>query len=208
MESQRKPVVYASHALSETERRYAQIEKEAFAIAWACEKFSDYILGKTITIETDHKPLVPLLGRKHLDNLPPQVIRFCLRLDQFHFFIVHVPGKHLYIADALCRSPSPITNGDLNNLDVLAELSMKSRVAYLPSSKEWLETYRKAQKSDSTCSLLKKYCCEGWLEQVHEMAKPYLQVQGDLTIGEDLLLRDGRIVVPPPLREETLKKLH
>eukprot|EP00731_Ephydatia_muelleri_P002671 Em0001g2671a len=57
-----KPVVYASRSLTETESRYAQIEKEALSITWGCEKFSDYILGKNILIETDHKPLVPLLS--------------------------------------------------------------------------------------------------------------------------------------------------
>ena len=62
--------------MTETEMRYAQIEKEALATTWACERFSDYILGKTITIETDHKPLVPLLSTKHLDNIPPRVLRF------------------------------------------------------------------------------------------------------------------------------------
>ena len=63
-----KPVVYASRSLTETESRYAQIEKEALSITWGCEKFSDYILGKNILIETDHKPLVPLLSSKHLDT--------------------------------------------------------------------------------------------------------------------------------------------
>ena len=96
-------MVYVSCALSETERWHALIEKEALAIVWACEKFSNHILGKTITIETDHKPLVPLLGTKHLNNLPPRVIRFRLRLDRFDFSIIHVPGKHLYRADALSR---------------------------------------------------------------------------------------------------------
>ena len=62
--------------MSDTERRYAQVEKEALAVTWACEKFSTYILGKKFMIEMDHKPLIPLLGTKHLDNLPPRVLRF------------------------------------------------------------------------------------------------------------------------------------
>ena len=41
-----KPVAYASRSMSPTERRYAQIEKEALAITWACGKFSNYVLGK------------------------------------------------------------------------------------------------------------------------------------------------------------------
>lgn len=69
-----KPVAYASRSMTETETRYAQIEKEALATTWACECFTDYILGKQIHIETDHKPLVPLLGTKQLDSLPPRVL--------------------------------------------------------------------------------------------------------------------------------------
>ena len=71
-----RPVAYASRALTETERRYAQIEKEGLAVTWGCERFADYILGKKITIETDHKPLVPILGSKHLDTLPLRLLRF------------------------------------------------------------------------------------------------------------------------------------
>ena len=98
-------VAYASRSISETETRYAQIEKEALAITWACEKFSTYILGKHISIDTDHKPLVPLLGRKHHDNLPQRVLRFHLRLMRFSCSIQHVPGKLLHTADILSRAP-------------------------------------------------------------------------------------------------------
>ena len=72
-----RPVAYAARAMSETETRYAQFEKEALAITWACGKFSTYILGNHISIETYHKPLVLLLGSKHQENLPPRVLRFC-----------------------------------------------------------------------------------------------------------------------------------
>jgi len=79
--------------MSETERRYAQIEKEALAVTWACEKFSDYILGRSFHIESDHKPLIPILSTKHLDQLPPRVLWFRLRLAKFDYSIEHVPGN-------------------------------------------------------------------------------------------------------------------
>ena len=94
--------------MTETERRYAQIDKEALAASWACKEFSDFVLGKHILIETDLKPLVPLLGVKDLDQLPPRILRFRLHLDRFSYDIRHVPGKELYTADTLSRAP--VTN--------------------------------------------------------------------------------------------------
>ena len=40
-----RPVAYASRAMSPTEQRYAQIEKEALGITWASERFADYLIG-------------------------------------------------------------------------------------------------------------------------------------------------------------------
>ncbi len=100
-----KPVVFASRSMSETELRYAQIEQEALATTWACEKLADYLLGRKFTIESDHKPLIPLLNSKQLDSLPPRVLRFRLRLARFNYNVVHVPGKDLNLADTVSRAP-------------------------------------------------------------------------------------------------------
>ena len=62
LEESWQPVAYALRALTNTKSRYAQIEKKALAITWACKRFSRCILGKHITLETDHKPLVPPLS--------------------------------------------------------------------------------------------------------------------------------------------------
>ena len=48
---------FASKTMSETEKRYAKIEKDCLAIVYACKKFNQYILGRSVKIETDHKPL-------------------------------------------------------------------------------------------------------------------------------------------------------
>ena len=81
------------------------MQKEALAVTCSCEKFSDYILGTKFEIKNDHKPLVPLLSSKHLNDLPPLVLWFWLRMAKFDYTIAHVPGKLLYTPDTLSREP-------------------------------------------------------------------------------------------------------
>ena len=52
-----QPVAFASRVLAANEQKWAQIEKELLAIVFACTKFHDYIYGKEVIIESDHKPL-------------------------------------------------------------------------------------------------------------------------------------------------------
>ena len=205
-----RPIAYASRSLSETERRYAQIEKEALACTWACEKFSTYILGMKFLIETDHKPLVPLLGTKHLDNLPPRVLRFRLRLARFDYTVTHVPGKLLYTADMLSRSPSTSEPND-TRLQEEVEVVMETCIAQLPASTERLEEFQKAQAEDHVCASTIRYCQKGWPEKskVEADLRPYWKARGELTLGNNnLLLHGTRIVVPKSLQRQTLEKIH
>ena len=50
------PVAFASHALTDTESRYVQIEKELLAVVFALDKFEQYTYGRRVTIESGHKP--------------------------------------------------------------------------------------------------------------------------------------------------------
>ena len=52
-----RPIAFASKALTETEQRYANIERELLAIVFGCERFHTYVYGKPFVVETDHKPL-------------------------------------------------------------------------------------------------------------------------------------------------------
>lgn len=91
--------------MTPTERRYAQIEKEALTFTWACKRLWDYLVGMLLHIQTDHKPLVPLFSSKNLEQLPLWVQRFQMRIMHFLYNISHVPGKELTIANALSHGP-------------------------------------------------------------------------------------------------------
>ena len=54
-----------------TEQRYAPIEGEAMAAAWAANKCRYYLLGmKEWLLAVDHKPLIPILSTKELLAIP------------------------------------------------------------------------------------------------------------------------------------------
>ena len=148
---------------------------------------------------------------KHLDTLPPRVLRFRLRLDRFSYDIKHIPGKELYTADTLSRAPIPnYTSTDSLALQELAELCMVAVVSHLPASNQRLEIYRKAQLEDPQCQLVLQYCQEGWpnVREVDPSVRAYWDVQGELTVGDGLLMRGQRVIVPKALQKETLRKLH
>jgi len=55
-----------------------------------------------------------------------------------------------------------------------------------------------------------KLCQDGWPDKhlVPGPIKPYVQVAGELTVQQNLLLRGSRIVIPVSLQLETLEQLH
>lgn len=55
-----RPVAYASRSLTKSEQKWAQIEKEALAIAFSLERFHYFVYGRDCEVHSDHKPLETL----------------------------------------------------------------------------------------------------------------------------------------------------
>ena len=133
--------------MTSTEQRYAQIDKEALAITWACDRFSDYLIGLQFHVETDHKPLVPLLSVKRLDELPLHVQRFRMRMLWYHFTIFHVPGKNLIMADTLSRAPEP-GEPDQECPESEMEAYVDAMFTSIPATERRMEEIRQHQEEE------------------------------------------------------------
>ena len=89
----RHPVCFKWRSLSDAAKHSAVIEKEALAVTWASERLEEYVLGIHYTLETDHKPLVPLLNTMDIAKMPPRIQIFHLRLMRYNSNVKHVEGK-------------------------------------------------------------------------------------------------------------------
>ena len=95
-----RPIAYASRALTNAESRYAQIEKELLAVVFAFNKFHQYVYGREVLVESDHKPLESIM-KKSLAAAPPRLQRMLLQLQKYSFTLVYKLGREMVLADTL-----------------------------------------------------------------------------------------------------------
>ena len=75
-------VAFVSCALTVTESRNAQIEKEPLFVVFALDKFEQYAYGRPVTIESDHKPL-EAIAKKPLRYAPKRLQGMFLKIQKF-----------------------------------------------------------------------------------------------------------------------------
>lgn len=202
-----KPIAYASRALTPTQQRYAQIEKETLAIVFGCQKFHHYIYGRPVEVESDHKPLENIFG-KPLNQAPPRIQRFVLQLQKYDISVTYKPGKTMYVSDTLSRMYLHETHEKLvPDLDI-NEIQLN---AHLPISPEKYEQFKKETKNDNVMQLLKKTVENGWPSEksdLPEEVKPYWQFQNEITSIDNLMYKGQKLIIPENLRKEMLNLIH
>ncbi|XP_055911526.1 uncharacterized protein K02A2.6-like [Eupeodes corollae] len=202
------PIAYASATLTSSQQNYAQIEKELFAILFGCIKFHQYIYGKRVIVETDHKPLVPLFTRA-LYKVPARLQRFMLRLQSYDLQVVYKPGKYMYTADTLSRAP--LSEKTLTEFDNDLTLHCNLLISMLSVSQERLQKIKEASNNDDIFSKVKKYIKIGWPNDKKSVIKecmPYYKIKDELHVIDDILLKSNRIVISSSMRKEVLKLIH
>ena len=112
-----RPVKFISKSLKSAEAEYSNIERELLAILFACEKLHTYVFGRTVTINSDHKPLESIFA-KPISLASPRLQRMLLRLRMYDLNVKYVGAKQVLLADTLSRLVRPGSNKAIPDLDV------------------------------------------------------------------------------------------
>ena len=175
-----KPIAFASKALTKTECRYANIEREMLAAVFGVERFHTYVYGQSFTIKSDHK-LLESISWKNLADMPAWLQCMMLCLQGYDFTIHYCPGKEMVIPDTLSQSsPQP---GPNLPLDIAIH-----HTCIMPNHKG---AFQQAFINDPEMCTLANLIITGWPENVKGVPcplHPYWQHRETLTMKDGLVL--------------------
>ena len=80
----------------------------------------------------------------------------------------------------------------------------------LPATEQRIKQIREHQQLDKTCCQIINYCHNGWPDRstLKGTLKCFVPVANELSVHDGLLLRGNRMVIPLPLHQEILGKIH
>ena len=200
-----KPNAFAFRTLIQSERNYAQLEKEALFLSFGVKKFYRYLYRRKFKLVTDHKPLTAILvPKKGIPSLAAaRLQRWEILLSAYDYEVTFKPAQIDCNADGLSSLPLPAEDSAPKPEEV--SFFNVTQVQALPVT---FQQIRSATRRDRVLSKFATYARTGWPEKVPEVLKPYHLWQYEFGVESGCLMWGIRIIVPKSLQRCVLESLH
>lgn len=208
-----------SKSLSETQRNYSQIEKEAFALITTVERFRKF--ERMFNLQTDHRPLLALFNIHNTKGVNSRTAsrlrRWALRLINYDFEIEYVNTKDFGQADALSRLIDEARNENDPELEeVIAniqEVEDLIQVFYELLENVPMESrYRLKEMTirDGVLTVVMFRIQTGWKDEdkTDHVLAPYYNRRDPLTVIDGTVMFEERVVIPIELQQHVMQELH
>ena len=133
-----------------------------------------------------------------------------LQLQRYDIDLIYKPGKEMFLADTLSRAFSPSAKyGEQDELE--KELEVVCALEDTQLQDMILDEIAQATRTDPTLRAVKELIQHGWPHQrqlVLEQARSYYNIKEDLTIENDIMMKNSRCVIPAAMQRDMLHSLH
>ena len=196
-------VAYARRSLSQLERKYSQVEREALAVVYGCERFHLYIYGKPFKIITDARAIAFIYGNP-APRVPARIERWGPRLLPYQFEITHKPGKQ-NIADFFSRNPVEGATSD-HQADEYVNMVVSHAMPIALSTQTLVTETEKDKVLASLAKVIGQPNATRICKGSKELAK-FAGVVEEMTVTNNGTLLKGRKLVIPKSLEKTVVQL-
>ncbi|XP_055604370.1 uncharacterized protein K02A2.6-like [Uranotaenia lowii] len=222
-------ISYASKSLSDIEKTYPPIEKEALGIVWGIERFKMYLIGIEFELETDHRPLEVLFTPTSRPTA--RVERWLLRVQAFKFKVVYRRGS-ANLADILSRLGSHVQDEQwIEDTEIFIRRVMVKSISNLIEEEEIscfdyeteiiiravqnsaaidIEEVIRATETDLELQNLKKsVMTDNWNGHSGQNdLKAYIPFKSEFSVANGLVMRGSKLIIPHSLRQRMLDLAH
>ena len=201
-----EPIGFVSRTLTDTEKKYSQVEKEGLACVFGVSRFHAYLFGHKFTLVTDNKGIISLFDP--FRNVSPQasgrIQRWSLKLAMYQYTLKFRPTAQHANADALSRLPLPEKP---DNVPFPGELVLLiDHLAEAPITAAQLKVWT---AKDHLLSKVLHFIRHGWPNNsVDSEMKSYFTKRWELTELDGCIIWCSRVLIPPQAREHILAELH
>ncbi|XP_048482923.1 uncharacterized protein K02A2.6-like isoform X1 [Plutella xylostella] len=200
-----RPVAYASRTLTDAEKNYSQIHREALAIIFCMGKFHQYIYGRRFVLRTDHKPLVSIFGPN--TGIPAMAAsrmqRWAIILSAYSYDIEYVRTNDNG-ADGLSRLPVKLSEKRTNTVPEQTYFHFVQDALLLNHNE-----IRCLTRRDSILSKVIEYIRNGWPDTCESRnLQPYYNRRTELYEELGTVMWGHRVVIPELCKARVLGMLH
>ena len=224
-------VLAGSRFLTSAEQNYWPTEGEALAVVWALEDSRFFTLGCTdLEVQTDHKPLVKLLGDRTLDEIQNRrLVNLKERTFPWKFGVSWVAGRTIPAPDATSRHPQA-RQEDVEPVSVAAAMDVirvaEDDGADLAGDNEMAagtdnnmrqfravtrEIVKEETAADRGLQQLIEEITSGFHNRLDDLpadVAKFWQYREGLYVVDGIVMLGERAVIPKKLRKEVLHNLH
>ncbi|GBL97384.1 Uncharacterized protein K02A2.6 [Araneus ventricosus] len=193
-----KPIAFASRSLTEAERNYSQLDREALAIIFGVSHFINYIYGRHFVLITDNQPLSrifhPKTGFPKMTSA--RLLCYASFLAEFDYTVKFRKGLENQNVDCLSRAP-------VNQNCISADVSINDEVHQVCAS----AVFEISSENLTADAIIQETEKDQELAQIKRelLSSP---VNSDYILDSGILFRNNRIVIPKPLQPTVLNELH
>ena len=150
-----RPITFFSRVLSDAEKKYPILEKEALALIYGLRTNKSIVGSFPVEVVSDNSPLVYLMKSKTDNNRVARWQAAVLDFDIINF--KHLPGALNTVADTLSRKPSSIIDDLLDDLPIMSAIKVKEAIEE-PDVINWdIEELRREQEKDVLYQEIKRF---------------------------------------------------
>lgn len=195
-------IACASKALTPTEQRYPQTQREALGVVWGVERFCSYLLGRSFVIRTDAQANEFIFSTTHRlgKRAVTRAESWALRLQPYDFEVKGVCGKQ-NLADSLSRlihesqKAEPFEEDDTGHFLYSLDDSMNLT---------WEEIEKESEDDEELKMLHEAMLTDNWPKELRK----YEAQKKNISFLGFLLFKGDRAILPSSLRTKALQAAH